>query len=195
MLKIKESLFIKSIVDSNHRPTPHFPEIAFAGRSNVGKSSLINKLVSKNNLARISKSPGKTRTINYYLINQNFYMVDLPGYGFARVSKAERESWRRVIEKYILNNKKLKSLYILIDSKVGLQKNDRQLLEWIVHHKIPFRIILTKSDKISRNLQNVRIKELHNLIDGIDPSFIFIFSARNNVGREEILQSIEQLLM
>jgi GTP-binding protein len=122
-------------------------------------------------------------------------MVDLPGYGFARVSKAERESWRRVIEKYILNNKKLKSLYILIDSKVGLQKNDRQLLEWIVHHKIPFRIILTKSDKISRNLQNVRIKELHNLIDGIDPSFIFIFSARNNVGREEILQSIEQLLM
>jgi GTP-binding protein len=195
MLKIKDSSFNKSIVKLDNRPKPRLPEIAFAGRSNVGKSSLINKLVKRNNFARISKSPGKTRTINFYLINQIFYMVDLPGYGFAKVSKTEKENWRRMIENYILNSKELKRLYILIDSKVGLQKNDIQLLEWIVHHKIPFRIILTKSDKISRNLQNVRIKELQKLIDGIDPNFIFIFSAKDNSGREEVLKSIEELLL
>lgn len=194
MLRVKQATFVKSIVQLKDRPTPFLTEFAFAGRSNVGKSSLINSLVNRHNFARISKSPGKTRTINYFLINKSFYLVDLPGYGFARVSEDEKKKWHYMIENYIIQNEFLRLLFVLIDSKVGLQKNDYQLFEWLHGLNIPYIIILTKIDKIQRQILKKRIKEIADISSGIQENDILPFSARKKVGKEDILRIMEQFL-
>lgn len=194
MLRVKQATFVKSIVQLKDRPTPFLTEFAFAGRSNVGKSSLINSLVNRHNFARISKSPGKTRTINYFLINKSFYLVDLPGYGFARVSEDEKKKWHYMIENYIIKNEFLRLLFVLIDSKVGLQKNDYQLFEWLHGLNIPYIIILTKIDKIQRQILKKRIKEIADISSGIQENDILPFSARKKVGKEDILRIMEQFL-
>jgi GTP-binding protein len=194
MLRIKQATFIKSIVQLKDRPTPFLTEFAFAGRSNVGKSSLINSLVNRHNFARISKSPGKTRTINYFLINESFYLVDLPGYGFARVSEDEKKKWHYMIEDYIIKNEFLRRLFVLIDSKVGLQKNDYQLFEWLHQLSIPYTVILTKIDKIQRHILKNRMKEIEHISSGIQENDILHFSARKRVGKEDILRIMEQFL-
>lgn len=195
MLRVKQATFVKSIVQLKDRPTPFLTEFAFAGRSNVGKSSLINSLVNRHNFARISKSPGKTRTINYFLINKSFYLVDLPGYGFARVSEDEKKKWHYMIENYIIKNEFLRLLFVLIDSKVGLQKNDYQLFEWLHGLNIPYIIILTKIDKIQRQILKKRIKEIADISSGIQENDILPFSARKKVGKEDILRIMEQFLI
>jgi len=129
-----------------------YPEIAFLGRSNVGKSSLINALLGKKNLALTSSSPGKTRGINYFLVDKKYFFVDLPGYGFAKISKAERIKWQNLIESYLLKSKLLKILCLLIDSRrEEFMESDLQMIDWLQYHEKPFIILLTKTDKLSKN--------------------------------------------
>jgi GTP-binding protein len=176
------------------RPDRILSEFTFAGRSNVGKSSLINTLLNRKNFARISKTPGKTRSINYFLINNSFYFVDLPGYGFARVSKDEKKKWQTAIENYILENKQIRTIFILIDGIVGPQEKDRQLIEWLQFHKIDFVIIVTKIDRINNNQKAQITKNLKQTLN-LDKNFIVIlFSAKTKEGKEKILALIENLL-
>jgi GTP-binding protein len=178
----------------NDRPDRILSEFTFAGRSNVGKSSLINTLLNRKNFARISKTPGKTRSINYFLINDSFYFVDLPGYGFARVSKDEKRKWQTAIENYILENKQIRTIFILIDGIVGPQEKDRQLIEWLQFHKIYFVIIVTKIDRINNN-QKVQItKNLKQTLNLDKNILILLFSTKTKEGKEKILGLIENLL-
>ena len=194
MLIIKNSIFVKSIMDLRDRPAPSLPEFTFAGRSNVGKSSLINSLLNRKNFARVSKAPGKTRSINYYLINELFYFVDLPGYGYAKVSKTEKKKWQTAIEKYILKNEQIRIIFILIDGLVGPQENDLQLIEWFKYNKIGFMIIVTKIDRINNNrrvqLKNTLVKNLE--LD--ERTRVILFSAKTLQGKEEILNNIDHML-
>jgi len=194
MLKIKEATFVKSIIDLKDRPKPFLPEFTFAGRSNVGKSSLINCLVNRNNFARVSKKPGKTRIINYFLINNDFYLVDLPGYGFARIPDADKQKWRSMVEDYIINNKYLIKLFVLIDSRIGMQKNDLQLIHWLQDNLISYQLILTKSDKINRNIQNKRKEEIRATLPFINNGSIINFSAKSKYGRQDILSIMNELM-
>ena len=193
MLKISDSNFIKSIVDIKDRPSPSFPEFAFSGRSNVGKSSLINCLVNRKKFAKVSKHPGKTRTINYFSINNKIYLVDLPGYGFARVPLTEKEKWRIMIENYLLKNDNLKIIYFLIDIVVGPQKNDLQLVEWLQFNKLPFQIIATKADKISFNRRQEQEQNIKQILNIKNENEIILFSSKNKLGRSELLGNIEKI--
>ena len=181
-------------MDLSEKPIPSLPEFTFAGRSNVGKSSLINSLLNRKNFARVSKAPGKTRSINYYLINELFYFVDLPGYGYAKVSKTEKKKWQTAIEKYILKNKQIRIIFILIDGLVGPQENDLQLIEWFKYNKIGFMIIVTKIDRINNNrrvqLKNTLVKNLE--LD--ERTRVILFSAKTLQGKEEILNNIDHML-
>ncbi|MBN2365468.1 MAG: YihA family ribosome biogenesis GTP-binding protein [Calditrichaeota bacterium] len=195
MLQIKEVTFVKSITSVKHRPKPLLPEFSFAGRSNVGKSSLINCLLNRNRLAKVSKSPGKTQTLNYFLVNQQFFLVDLPGYGFARVPPAEQNRWKRMIENYLINNKSLCMLYVLVDALVGPKKNDFQLFEWLQFEEIPYQLILTKTDRIGRQKQQQRAVELRQLLNlnNVD-SRVILFSSKTKAGRQELLNHMAECL-
>jgi GTP-binding protein len=194
MLKIKDSIFVKSVADIIERPLPLRSEFAFAGRSNVGKSSLINSILNRKSIAKVSRSPGKTRNVNYFLINQEFYLVDLPGYGYAKVSGSEQIRWQKLIENYVTKNNWLRLVFVLIDSKVGPKETDHQLFDWLRFNQVKFQIVLTKSDKINKNIQNSRKIELHSLMtDQPNPAPI-LFSAKTKTGREEVLNAIFQLL-
>jgi len=190
MLVIKESNFLKSIVELKDRPIPLLPEFAFAGRSNVGKSSLINCLLNRKNIAHVSKQPGKTRTLNYFSVNEEFYLVDLPGYGYAKVPIREKEKWRIMIENYLTRNEYLVTLFVLIDAFVGMQKNDSQLLDWLLFERVPFKLIMTKADKISNNVKAQRLSDIRKFEKkGRNIPTIF-FSAKSKAGREEVLSEI-----
>ncbi len=181
-------------MDLRDRPAPSLPEFTFAGRSNVGKSSLINSLLNRKNFARVSKEPGKTRSINYYQINDLFYFVDLPGYGYARVSKSEIRKWQTAIEKYILKNEQIRIIFILLDGLVGPQGNDLQLIEWLKFNKISFIIIVTKIDRIN-NSRRAQLKK--NLVENLEldeNTMVILFSAKTLQGKEEILTYIDHML-
>jgi GTP-binding protein len=195
MLKIKESTFLKSVANLKDRPLPLRSEFAFSGRSNVGKSSLINIILERKNIAKVSRSPGKTRNINYYLINDHFYLVDLPGYGYAKVSGAEQKRWQKLIETYIINNASLKLVFILIDSRVGLKDSDRQLIDWLQFNQVKFQIILTKSDKINKNIQISRKAEIKAILSEKIHHPPVLFSAKSKTGKQEILNIISHLLL
>jgi GTP-binding protein len=194
MFKIKKSVFVKSIVHFKDRPTPRLPEFAFVGRSNVGKSSLINSLLNRKNLAKVSKKPGKTRVINYFLINDSFYLVDLPGYGFADVPISEKEKWKKMVEKYLLQSEDLLNIWILIDVVAGLQKNDLQLIEWLESKRLPFQLVATKADKLGLNTRNKKLTEIREILKSRQSSSIFLYSARKNIGREIFLDRISYFL-
>ena len=147
-MEIKEAQFVMSNTEVEKCPAPDRPEYAFIGRSNVGKSSLINMLTNKKSLAKISGRPGKTRLINHFLINKDWYLVDLPGYGYAQVPKAERLKWEKMLKNYILKRENLYCLFVLIDSRHEAQKVDLEFMEWLGISEIPFHIIFTKSDKL-----------------------------------------------
>ena len=194
MFKIKNALFIKSIGNIKDRPISPLPEFAFAGRSNVGKSSLINTLLNRKNIAQVSKSPGKTRSINYFLVNENFYFVDLPGYGFARVSQSEKKRWQILIEKYLVKNEHLNILFVLIDAKVGFKENDLQLIEFLQYYQIHHELILTKADKISIQRQQKRVNEASKLIGGNTGEGVHLFSSKTRKGISTVLKSIANCL-
>jgi len=194
-MEIKEARFIVSNTDVKKCPAPNKPEYAFIGRSNVGKSSLINKLTNKKSLAKTSGSPGKTQLINHYLINEEWYLVDLPGYGYAKVPKKERIKWEQFIRKYILQRENLYCLFVLIDSRHEAQQVDLDFMEWLGISQIPFSILFTKTDKLKpeeleQNLKNYEQKmfETWETMPGY-----FISSAETGEGTEQILDFIEGL--
>ena len=170
------------------------PEIAFAGKSNVGKSSLINSLMNRKSLARISSQPGKTQTINFYNINDAMYLTDLPGYGYAKVSQKEKEKWGKMIENYLNNSKQLRAVFLLIDIRHDPSANDKMMYEWMVYQGFHPIIVATKMDKIKRSQLQKQIKAVKAGLD-VEPDTIIIpFSAVTKQGREEIWDLMDQII-
>ena len=169
------------------------PEIAFAGKSNVGKSSLINALMNRKSLARTSSQPGKTQTINFYNVNDAMYLVDLPGYGYAKVSKSAQEQWGKLIERYLHQSKMLKAVFLLIDIRHEPSNNDKMMYDWIVHNGYEPIIIATKLDKLKRSQVQKSIKMIKEGLKLRPGSSIFPFSAETKQGRDEIWAKIDEL--
>jgi len=194
-MHIKTAEFIISCTDPAKCPKPDKPEYAFIGRSNVGKSSLINMLVNRNGLAKTSGKPGKTQLINHFLINDSWYLVDLPGYGYAKVSKSMRKDFSKIIANYIASRSNLMNLYVLIDSRLSLQQNDLDFINWLGEQGIPFTLIFTKADKSGTNALKKNIdlfkQELMEYWEAMPP--YVITSAETKMGREELLNHIESI--
>ena len=173
-------------------PKTELPEFAFAGKSNVGKSSLINALMNRKSYARISAQPGKTQTINFYNINEEFYYVDLPGYGYARVSEEIKEKWGKMLERYLHQSKQLRVVFLLIDIRHDPSANDKQMYDWIVHQGFEPVIIATKLDKIKRSQVQKQLKAIRTGLN--TKATIIPFSAETKQGREEIWDFLENIL-
>lgn len=174
-------------------PENEYPEIAFAGKSNVGKSTLINALMNRKSLARTSSQPGKTQTINFYNINSALYFVDLPGYGFAKVSKEVQEKWGVMIERYLNQSKQLKAVFLLIDIRHAPSANDKNMYHWIVAHGFHPIIIATKLDKINRSQKDKQLKLIRESLC-VEPGTIIIpFAATTKQGRDEIYEIIDKV--
>ena len=187
---IKTSEFITSAVKRNQYPVDVRPEVAFVGRSNVGKSSIINALTNRRKLAKVSQTPGKTRLINFFLINDEMYLVDLPGYGYAKVSKQEKESWGKTIETYLVEREQLKKVVLLVDSRHKPTADDILMHEWIKHFGYKVIVIATKSDKLSNSeigKSKKLIKETLKL--GPEDEF-YLFSSVKKNGKEELIDNI-----
>ena len=167
-------------------------EIAFAGKSNVGKSSLINALMQRKSLARTSQQPGKTQTINFYNINEQIYFVDLPGYGYARVSAKMKEQWAKLIEKYLLKSEQLRIVFLLVDIRHEPSQNDKNMYEWITYHGYNPLIIATKLDKINRSQIQKHVKMIKEGLNVVDGTPVIPFSAETKQGRDEIYEYIEE---
>ena len=176
-------------------PDNMYNEVAFAGKSNVGKSSLINALMNRKSLARTSAQPGKTQTINFYNINDAMYLVDLPGYGYAKVSEREKEKWGEMIERYLKTSKKLKAVFLLIDIRHDPSANDRQMYEWMVYQGYAPIIIATKLDKIKRSQIQKNVNAIKEGLQ-VEPGTIIIpFSAETKQGRDEIWELIDSFVL
>lgn len=194
-MEIKQAEYLQSVVDWRKCPAPTMPEFAFIGRSNVGKSSLINMLTRNGSLAKTSSKPGKTQTINHFLIDKSWYLVDLPGYGYAGVSKTLREKWTGMIDQYFMQRPNLQLVFVLVDSRLEPQKNDIEFINKLGGLGVPFSIIFTKTDKISnaqiqRNVQLFKNKMLETWEEL--PQY-FLSSAENGRGREEICNYIGEI--
>ena len=172
-------------------PDNKYPEIAFAGKSNVGKSSLINGLLNRKSLARTSATPGKTQTINFYNVNDELYLVDLPGYGYAKVSEAEKVKWGQLIERYLHNSKQLKAVFLLIDIRHEPSANDRMMYDWVVDMGYNPIIIATKLDKIKRSQIQKQMKLIKTTLNLVPGTIIIPFSATTKQGRDEIWELVE----
>lgn len=194
-MEIKTARFIVSNTDVRKCPAPNKPEYAFIGRSNVGKSSLINRLTQKKSLAKTSGKPGKTRLINHFLINEEWFLVDLPGYGYAKVPKKERLKWEQFLRRYLLQRQNLYGVFVLIDSRHEAQKADLDFMEWLGISQIPFCIIFTKSDKLKPEELAVNLKnyeaEMFKTWETM-PGY-FVSSATTGKGSEEILEFIDSV--
>lgn len=194
-MRIKTAKFVISNTNYKSCPTPNIPEYAFIGRSNVGKSSLINAFCNNKNLAKTSSKPGKTQLINHFLINESWYLVDLPGYGFAKTSKKKRAEFHNMINNYLLNRSNLMCLFVLIDSRHNPQAIDQEFIEWLATKGIPFTMIFTKADKIGKTTlkENIRGYRLEMLNRWQELPLMFITSAEKKTGIEEITTYIRDL--
>jgi GTP-binding protein len=179
---------VTSVLPNNEKP-----EVAFAGKSNVGKSSLINALMNRKSLARTSGQPGKTQTINFYNINDEFYYVDLPGYGYAKVSESAREKWGKMIEKYLRMSKQLKAVFLLLDIRHEPSDNDKAMYDWIIYQGFQPIIIATKLDKINRSQKDKQVKLIREGLQVVPGTKIFPFSAETKQGRDEIWACIDEI--
>lgn len=184
--------FIGSFPSEPQCPQDHIPVYAFIGRSNVGKSSLINMLSERKAIAKVSKTPGKTKLINYFLVNEQWYLVDLPGYGYAKVSKKMRKEWEKMISRFLLLNKSLASIFQLIDLRHELQNIDLEFIRWLGEHKIPFVIVYTKADKLKKAEVPINVQKIQKALlkewSTLPPQYIS--SAEKGWGREDILELI-----
>ncbi len=195
-MQIRTAEYLMSNDDYRKCPKPDKPEFAFIGRSNVGKSSLINMLTSNSKLAKTSASPGKTQKINHFVINNTWYLVDLPGYGYAKVSKAQRAIFKNMIDGYILNRQNLVNLFVLVDSRLEPQNIDVEFINWLGASRVPFTIIFTKADKIGTNVLKAKVdaykehlsQTWENLPD------MLVSSAVSKMGQEEILDYIQNII-
>lgn len=194
-MKINSAEFIKSIFDLRALPNSVLSEFVFVGRSNVGKSSLINTICNKKKLAKIGSVPGKTRQLNYFLINEKFYLVDLPGYGYAKVPEQIRAGWRKLVEDYISERQNVKLVFVLIDSRHEPTYLDELMVSWLEYYEIPFVIVLTKSDKISSNKMQKQIYRSSKIVNNDDLCLDYIpFSIVTGEGKNEVLKLIEDYL-
>lgn len=182
---VRKVKFLKSAVKREDYPPPIYPEVAVVGRSNVGKSSIINAILGRN-IAKVSSSPGKTRLINFFLVNDNFYFVDLPGYGFAKVSKAEREKWRKMIERYFHTRENLKNVVLLVDSRHKPTQLDIMMKEWLEALGIPFIVVGTKMDKLNQSEKAKAKKVIRETLNLDKNTPIFLTSAKEKTGIEEL---------
>ncbi|MAA57665.1 MAG: YihA family ribosome biogenesis GTP-binding protein [Cryomorphaceae bacterium] len=195
-MDIKSASFLVSNTTFKKCPTDGRPEFAFIGRSNVGKSSLINMITGKKKLAKTSSTPGKTQLINHFEINEDWYLVDLPGYGFAKASKKSRQSWEVFITEYLLHRESLMTTFVLIDARLPLQKIDLEFMNWCGGKGIPFSLVFTKTDKLSssalqKNLTGYK-KEILKFWDELPP--VFVTSSQSKFGREPLLNYIDEIL-
>ena len=170
-----------------------YPEIGFSGRSNVGKSSLINKLLNRKNLARTSKTPGRTQLLNYFLVNQAFYIVDFPGYGYAKVPHSVRDSWGKMVEGYLKNRKELSGVVLLLDIRHKPTGQGEQMFKWLQHYEIPTLLVATKADKLSRSQQMKQEKVIKTTL-GLDGEKILLFSSMTGQGKDELLGLLGELV-
>lgn len=192
MIIKKAEIEITSVGPSNY-PDTMFPEIAFAGRSNVGKSSLINTLTNRKALARISSTPGKTRTLNFYNINDAMYLVDLPGYGYAAVSKGEKEKWGRMIEEYLNKRAQLRLVILLVDSRHDPTADDKLMYSWMKSTGKPLVVICTKFDKLTKNQQAKSVKNIKHVLNMTQDDVLIPFSSVTKSGRDELWEKIESV--
>lgn len=191
-MKIRSMSMDMSAVKREQYPAEGLPEIAFVGRSNVGKSSLINSLLNRRKFARVSQNPGKTRTINFYHINEEFYIVDLPGYGYARVSKTERQSWGKVMEQYLADRDPLCAICLLVDIRHEPKEDDRLMYEWIKHFGYECIIVATKADKIARGKYQKHFKMIREKL-GLKGEKIVPISSLKKTGMEELWSVFEDV--
>jgi GTP-binding protein len=175
------------------RPESPLPEIAFAGRSNVGKSSLLNALVRRKSFARVSRTPGRTREINFFRINNGFVLVDLPGYGYARVSKAKKSEWRPLIESYLRRTTQLRGIVLLLDIRREPSDDDREMLDFLAELEVPTIVALTKTDKLSKAAARERAAEISRQLS-LEPDQVISFSAHTGEGRIELLEAIMEIV-
>jgi GTP-binding protein len=193
---IKKAEFVVSNTNPGNCPTDGKPEFAFIGRSNVGKSSLINMLVGRKNLAKTSSTPGKTQTINHFIINDAWYLVDLPGYGYASVGKTTKGSWPAMIETFVKKRENLQNTFVLIDARLEPQANDLEFIAWMGELELPFSLVFTKIDKLSKTALNkstaVWAEKLRLTWEELPP--VFLTSAEKKTGKDQLLQFIESIL-
>ncbi|UCF56960.1 MAG: YihA family ribosome biogenesis GTP-binding protein [Deltaproteobacteria bacterium] len=189
-----EIAFLKSAFRESDYPPPDKPEIAFAGRSNVGKSSLINVLVNRKSIARTSSRPGRTQAINFFCVEDRLYFVDLPGYGYARVPLHVKKSWRGMVETYLRKRRNLKAVVVILDIRRDLSTGDMDLLNWLNHYGTKAILVLTKADKLSRPKSISRAKQIGSQLKEISTERPTIFSAKTREGREEIWEKINRVI-
>lgn len=192
-MDIKSAKFVTSATSINSDYVENKNAIAFVGRSNVGKSSLINMLVGNSKLCKTSSTPGRTRLINYFLINDNVYFVDLPGYGFAKASKVEVDSWQSMIEPFLVENENLKCVCMLVDSRIAPTVQDKQMMKFLNYYRIPFVIIATKCDKFGKSQIKPQMQKIANAL-GVGKDNVFASSSETKYGRLEILNKFDQFL-
>ncbi len=191
---IRTAEFVRSAKLKKDYNNQEFPEIAIVGKSNVGKSSLINALTNNSKLARVSKQPGKTRLVNFFLLNQQFYLVDLPGYGFARVSKAEKETWDEMMRTYFENSKQLRAVILLLDIRHKPTKEDIAMLHYIEYYAIPYVVCLTKADKIAKSKRKNEAVHKRKEIPSSFAYDIIPISSEEGYGKQELLDYLERYL-
>ncbi|HBG7379447.1 TPA: YihA family ribosome biogenesis GTP-binding protein [Clostridioides difficile] len=189
-MKIRSSKITMSAVNKSQYPSEGIPEIALAGRSNVGKSSIINTLLNRRNFARTSQTPGKTRTINFYLINNEFYFVDLPGYGYAKIAKSEKEKWGGIMERYLESRQELCSIFLLVDIRHEPTADDKLMYEWIKHFGYNCVVIATKADKISRGQYQKHISIIRKKLQMESSEKVIPVSSLKKTGVEELWEEI-----
>ncbi|QQK07169.1 ribosome biogenesis GTP-binding protein YihA/YsxC [Miniphocaeibacter halophilus] len=193
-MKIKSSRLETIAATLNQYPVDDLPEIAFAGRSNVGKSSFINAVINRKNLARTSSKPGKTRTVNFYNINEEFRLVDLPGYGYAAVSKTEKENWAKIIETYLNNRKNLYETILIVDIRHKPTENDKQMYDWILSYDFTGFVIANKADKISKSKFKTNIDIIMKALNIKDRDLIIPFSSEKKINIDIIREQIENII-
>lgn len=193
---VKKAEFVKSSSGDAECPKPDKPEFAFIGRSNVGKSSLINMLVEKKDLAKTSSQPGKTQLINHFLINDSWYLVDLPGYGYAKTSMENRKRWKSMINSYILRRENLLTVFVLVDSRLEPQKIDVEFINFLGDNAVPFIILFTKTDKQNMTKNRVSVQRFKDKLSEYWEELpdILLTSSENKIGRDDVLNKVEEII-